>query len=208
MSLKAKLVVRLYANDMSVAESSDEILWQEILSRITSVARGAPPTQTGGDFFTSFMTPASSDPTGNSGALKAFAKEIGISNEALVAACSPTFESPYIALDRHNWSAFKKNTPPRGAYAVSGAQLAGTIADLWFRHAKLGHPNQAQLHAILNTIGATDKNASRALKNCRWLQSRGRDGIHVNPAEVTKALDIVRAYCLKEPIRGSGQSDD
>jgi hypothetical protein len=48
-------------------------------------------------------------------------------------------------------------------------------------------------------LGVPDKNPSRAISNCSWLQARG-DGIQVNPAELSRAVAVAKAFVLKSRI--------
>ncbi|MEO8187298.1 MAG: hypothetical protein ABI580_08050 [Burkholderiaceae bacterium] len=193
MAVTAKLKIILQANEIVVAESEDELLWRRVL---TAIQGGSPPLDDraaadGNDV---------EDVVNNAppkGGVEKFAKALGVTTAALVGACEPTREPPYLVLDAKSWEAFKKNTPPRGLNSVAGLQLAGTLLCVWFKHGGItGRPTQAQALAVLGSIGVTDKNPSRSIKNCTWLQSRP-DGIQINPAETSKAERVAKAFVQK-----------
>jgi len=193
MALKASLKVQLFADKVMVAESEDEDLWRRVLAAI----QGAGTLNVGGDEDDEEVeTPRRRAGKGVGG----LAKDLGVSADALEGACEPSSEAPYIHLDPKCWEAFKKNTPQRGAKAVSAIQLAGTLLCLWFTHGRLdGRPTQAQAKEVLDGVGVTDKNPSRAVKNCTWLQSRG-GGIQINPAELSNAQAVAKAFVTKQKI--------
>jgi hypothetical protein len=209
MPLKAKLKVVLFANELPVAESTDEGLWQQILAKLTKPsAQPAEHSDPLGSFFQfpiEKKEPIKSVPLN---ALANFCKELNVSEDIVSGACGPTAEPPFLRLDMHCWESFKRNTPPRGSNAISGMQLAGTLAALWFKHAELGYPSQKNAKDILDTIGVLDKNPSRAISNCKWLQSRGREGIRINPSEIRQAILIARTYCTKQPLDTKSQKKE
>jgi hypothetical protein len=201
MNVSAKLKIMLTAGETQVAESEDPILWQKVLAAITAAGSGprAPGLQTtraanglgGQDLAMSLQ--------GLSGEVDRMAQELGVEPAILIGACDPTTEPPYLSLNPHCWESLKESTPPRGAGAVSAMALAATLACLWFRHAKLGTPTPAQVQAILKTVGASEMNPTRAVRNCDWLQARA-GGIILNPAEISKAIKIAHAFCTREHV--------
>lgn len=201
MAVTAKLKIQLLANDVLVAESEDAALWQKVLAKMQG-QRGISDPEEDGDLESE--TPAVRRrvrPSAGSGGVSGLAAELGIEEDLVVGACEPSSEAPYIHLDSHCWEALKQNTPPRGAKAVSAINLAGTLLCLWFRHAKIdGRPTQAQAKAVLATIGVQEANPTRALTNCEWLQSRGGGSIQINPARMSRAIAVARAFCSQQPI--------
>lgn len=196
MAVKASLKIQLFANEVLVAESEDEKLWRRVLAAM----QGAAELPEGEE--EEFENSGAGTGSGrrNAKGINGLAKELGVKREQLAGACDPKAEEPYIELDSKCWETFKRNTPPRGASAISATQLAGTILSLWFRHGGIdGRPTQAQAKKVLNNLGATDKNPSRSVRNCPWLQSRG-GGIQINPAEISKAHSIVKAFVLKQHV--------
>ena len=56
---------------------------------------------------------------------------------------------------------------------------------------------QAACATVLDAIGVKDPNPSRGIKNTKWLQGRTGGAIIVNPAEISKAQEVTRLFCLK-----------
>lgn len=196
MSLKAKLHVKLLADDVVVAESNDEHLWRRVLAAIQGVGTRQDPD----DGKEEEIGESKEQARRPSGGVKAFAKELGISVDELEGACAPGNEPPYLHLDVHCWEEFKKNTPSRGRNSVAAISLAATLLALWFKHAGIeGRSTQTQAKAVLDTIGLTEPNPSRSIKNAEWLQSRG-GGILINPARQSRAIAVAKAYCTRKPI--------
>lgn len=200
MAVKANLKIQLFADKVMVAESEDEHLWRKVLAAM----QGATPSNTleeneeheENEEITELDPPSATKLKGISG----FAKALDVKVSALKGACDPKNAPPYIHLDEKCWEAFKKNTPARGRKAVAATQLAGTLLCLWFKYGGIsGRPSQAQTLEILEGIDVTDNNASRAINNCAWLQSR-RDGIQINPAEMTKAKAVAKAFITKQAV--------
>lgn len=192
MSVTTKLKVILMADDVKVAESDDAILWQNILGTITRASSSG--ISGGASLSNSTSIPTMTDGAPNATVAK-FAQLLGVSQEEAIAACAPTTEAPYLQLDGHYWERFRKGLPPRGPGSISPMQLVGTILALWFKSAGLGVPKQVQAAKIMAELGLEDKNATRALENCPWLQNRS--GIVINPTAYSRAIEVARAYCLK-----------
>ena len=201
MAVTAKLKIQLFANDVLVAESEDDALWQKVLAAMhgggaTELEEEEEGTQDG---VVTAVRKRTRSPKGNGG-VEGFADQLGVESDVLVGACGPSTEAPYIHLDAHFWEALKQNTPPRGAKAVAAINLAGTLLCLWFKHAGIeGRPTQTQAKAVLATVGVQENNPTRSLGNCEWLQSRG-GGIQINPAKQSKAVAVARAYCAQTPV--------
>src|ERR1700733_1593539 len=163
MERKPDLIVKLYAGDTVVDESTDPALWQRVLSEIRGIsARDMPPKHGDGrDEVT---------PNVSSG-IKAFAKSIGVTTEEIVGGLDPTTETPFVQLNSHDWEALKKNTPHKGPGAVPPAVLAATALVLWQRHGSTPDVTLQTVRATLSTIDLDDPNASRSIGNCDWLQT-------------------------------------
>ncbi|HVY87205.1 MAG TPA: hypothetical protein VG943_18880 [Caulobacterales bacterium] len=189
----AKLTVILKVDDIVVAESEDPILWQRLLGVIQSGGALQEPMP-GRSEAPSFQIEheEEGDPS-----VARFAKALKVSVADLLGALSPSKEAPYLTLNMHNWEAFKKAVPARGIDAVSPIGLAGTALALWIKEAKLDvAPTQALALQVLGTINIRDPNASRGIKNTKWLMVRAGGTISINPAQVSKALDVIRSFCL------------
>lgn len=207
MALKAKLKVQLFAGETMVAESDDEKLWQVVLNAIStgdaiSIGGQARDEASGNKEEVRKPEGASSENPQPKGAVDKFAMELGVSREELIAACSPSTDAPYIHLDHHCWEALKKNTPQRGAGAVASIVLSATLLALWVKHASLEAPSNSDAQNVLKSINLNDKNPVRGIKKCEWLQSRNGK-ISLNPARVSKAIEVAKAYCLQKSISGS-----
>lgn len=203
-AVKAKLKIQLLAEKVLVAESTDEKLWRKILAAMQGDGDVAESDDT--EDLGSGARSASSSTSRKKGqkGLAGFAADLGLDEDVVEGACSPSDEAPFIHLDDGCWESLKKNTPERGSKAVAAINLAATLLCLWFKHSGQDvNPTAVQAKAVLQTIGVSEKNPSRAVKNCEWLQSRG-GGIQLNPARVSKAKAIVRAYCSQEPVGGEG----
>jgi hypothetical protein len=198
MAVKAKLKVVLHANDIEVAETEDQSLWQEVLAAIQSDASHLP----------SRRYPAQEEeddgkrdrPKGTSSAgpaIDEFAQCLGIKKDVLVGALRPTKDGPLLHLDESYWETFKKNTGTRGPGAHPPIVVAATALALWFKYGKLGKPTKTQAHVVLATINLRDKNPGRSFKNCEWLQVKG-EHININPAKLSMAITLTRAFCQQK----------
>lgn len=201
MAVKAILKIQLFANDVLVAESEDDALWQKVLAAMHGGGATTLNEEKNGDEEDGVNADRNrTRPAKGNEGIEGFADKLGVEPDVLVGACEPSTEAPYIHLDAHFWEALKQNTPPRGAKAVAPINLAGTLLCLWFKHAGIeGRPTQAQAKAVLATVGVQENNPTRALNNCEWLQSRG-GGIQINPAKQSKAVAVARAYCAQTPV--------
>ena len=200
MDIKTKLRTALYAGEVLVAESEDPELWHRTLSTVTGVS--APVKQkdsaNGGVESTaaSYSTP---DDTKSDDPVRKFAASLGIKPEMVVGACDPSTSEPYLHLDHHTWEAFRDNHPVRGTNAVSPAALSATLLTLWFKAADMGEPTMSLVNTVLGTIGIRDKNPTRGVKNCEWVQDRsGR--LVLNPAKISKAEAVARAFCTQQAL--------
>ncbi|MBI4429508.1 MAG: hypothetical protein HY562_10360 [Ignavibacteriales bacterium] len=197
-AIKAKLIVKLFAENIIVAESDDEKLWQSVLAAITS----GKSSIAGPAFPPKLLQPGESNAISEqdlSSPIGKFAAELGISIEILQGACSPTAQAPFVHLDGHYWESFKKAVPARGRGSLGPLALPATLLCLWFKHLGQGGATQAQAQAVLKTINERDQNPNRSVKNCDWLQAR--DGkIVLNPAQTSKAVKCARTYCLGQQV--------
>lgn len=198
--IKANLKIQLFANDVVVAESADEVLWRRVLTAMQSGSGDRESLADGdGDEFESDDTHRR---RGGGQGVAGLAKTIGATKDEVIGACEPSKQAPYLHLDAKCWEAFKRNTPVRGRGSVGPTSLVGTLLCLWYKFGGIeGKPTQAQTLEVLNNLGVVDKNPSRTIKNCAWLQSRP-DGIQINPAEMTKAESIARAFIKKSKVEG------
>lgn len=199
MTVKAKLKIILKANETVVAESADPQLWQSVLVAINNTTSNAANllTKGGGNLTQNDDAGVGSLLEDDKDVVSLFAKELEIHKEDLTGACGPTNEAPFIHLDGHYWEALKKQTPERGPKAIAPVSLAATLLVLWKKKVGLEAPTLKEAIAVLATINFAPKNTARAIKNCEWLQMRGKN-IVLNPAQTSKALKIAKAYCLKQ----------
>ena len=181
---------------MVVGETDDPVLWQKVLAAITigdESDTGDSPGVTGE--LPSIHDDDAGDPIGR------LASELTVPGTAVRAALAPSEEPPFLHLDARAWEAFTRNFPKRGSGAVPAITLALTALALWFQCLDTDPPTIAQGKEVLDTINVKGSNLPRSLRNCDWLQHRG-DNVSVNPAEVTQAVGVVRAFCLKRDARG------
>jgi hypothetical protein len=193
MSLKAKLKIVLQANDTVVAESEDASLWQKVLIAINGGSAdfqsdGARHKQNG----------LSPDQHSGGEAIERFANLLGLSRDVVEGACGPSLEDPFLHLDPHCWEAMKKQTPERGPTAYSSIAIAATLLALWFRASGQGSPTQAQAQGVLSVLGIRDQNPARGIERTDWLQSRPNGVVMINPARVSRATAIAKAFCAQK----------
>jgi hypothetical protein len=199
-SIKTTLTIVLKAGDVAVAESHDTVLWQQVLAAISAVGnsekKGAEALEPRGQQKRdqTAQLPAIGGLTHSA----AFSKEIGVAEEKLTGAISPSEQAPYLHLDLHTWAAWARNNPARGPSSVSNTALAATLLVLWFRKANLGTATVEQAQAVLQTANVTGTNPTRAIRNCKWLQLRGESQIVINPAKIAHAIELARAFCSSE----------
>jgi hypothetical protein len=191
MDTKPELIVKLYAGDTVIDQSSDPALWQRVLSEIRGIATSPLPPKPE-DGFAEVM------PSTSSG-VKAFAKAVGVTVEEIVGGLGPTAEAPFVHLNSHDWEALKKNTPPRGPGSVPSAVLAATALVLWQKYGNTADITLQTVRGTLDTIDLDDPNAGRSIGNCEWLQSKG-NRIVLNPSRSSAATRMLKAYCRREPI--------
>ena len=195
MSMKAKLKVILKANETVVAESEDPKLWQNVLDAINNpVAQG----ETKAGVLKRDDVQGVKNYDQKTGSLQVLlAKEIGITLDELIGACSPSTEAPYITLDKHYWEALKKVTPQRGRNSIAPILVASTLLILWKEKAGMGKTTISEAQKVLGTINIRDKHAKRSISSCAFLQEKGKY-VNINPAITSKAISLAKAYCLKE----------
>jgi hypothetical protein len=201
VSIRASLRLQLLADEVVIAESDDQVLWQKTLAAI-AVGRATPDSPPGEDASgppaATLAIPERSATGGDGAPLGTLADDIGVPEAALVASCNPTLTAPFMELDPRYWEAFRRNMPLRGPTAVGPIQLACTLLALWARRGGFGPVTVAQGIALLATIDVTDRNAYRSIANCAWLQRRG-GGVVVNPVEFARATAVARVYCTRQP---------
>ena len=198
MGIKTKLKLKLFAGNVEVAESENVDLWQaafEAINRgdakLSGIANMNSSIENGG---TAEYVRVSQDK-----AIESLSNSLGISTDEFEGACAPSKKPPYIHLDEQYWEVLKTNTPMRGRGAISSVVLSATLLSLWFKQAGLGQPSPAQAGKVERTINLEDKARTRSLKNCSWLQIR-KGKIGINPAEISKAILLAKAYCTKQPL--------
>ncbi len=197
----AKLTLVLKAGDAEVGESEDPALWHYVLGVVQTGEKFVPPSNTRGATGKgdSLNDNPRDDHDANDDvdeAVQRLARALKVSVAELQGGLSPSREPPYLHLNAHCWESFKKNLPPRGPSAISAAGLAGTMLALWIKEAKIdGQATQALTAQVLGTIDQRDPNASRSIGNTRWLQARAGGSFVVNPAQISKAQEVVRAFC-------------
>jgi hypothetical protein len=189
MSITAKLEIILKAGETIVATSNDPKLWQYVLSAINSPIEAIP----------SFAEIDIQNANRPNDLVTKLAEQLDVSVEVVKGACSPTSEAPFICLDKHHWEALVKNHPGRGKNSIAPSAIAATVLVLWADIAKLDKPTPRSVGMVLRTIDKVDSHISRGLENCEWLQLRN-GFISINPAKVSAAIAVVRAYCLERPI--------
>lgn len=200
------LEIVLLANGSEIARSADRRIWLEAMASLTGVSAHlmtattlAPVVRTsdagsveGGPVHEQIQ-PQSVSVRGRQSPLDAFASELNVSREALEAAAYPTEAEPYIQIDAKYWEAFKKK-PGYGRIAPS--VLVATLLLLWDRQIQsIGEIGTRECAKVAGAIGLNDKNPTRSISNCDWLQLRGKI-IKLNPSMISRAEEVAVAYCL------------
>ena len=198
--IKTTLTITLKAGDVSVAESSNPTLWQQVLAAITAEAGSKSTVSEVASLAHAVKLDASSPLVniGNQDHAASFAKEIGVSLDKVQGAISPSHEAAYLHLDLHVWGAWVKNSPGRGPNSVSATAVAATLLVLWFRKAGLGAATIEQARAVLQTANIPSPNSVRSIRNCSWLQLKGDSQITLNPAKISDAIEVARAFCASD----------
>ncbi len=199
MAVKANLRLVLYAGKAEIAESEDNRLWQRVLAAIQKGTTGDDQDSEEDDALLQ-DNEDNEDSNAVKKLVKKFADELGIPTEVLIGACDPESEKPYLRLDEHCWEFFRNNVPRRGPGAIAPIVISATLLCLWFKYAGLDKPEKNDALAVLKVIGVEDHRPDRGIKNCPWLQLRADGKIFLNPSQISKAKDIAKAFCLKEPI--------
>ncbi|WP_114520233.1 hypothetical protein [Altererythrobacter sp. ZODW24] len=195
-AVEPNLEVVLNANGVEVARTADSQIWLQAMAALTkqsipSVA--GIQTDSGRVSNEPMGPPLQSSP----GLVGKFAEDLGIPQESLVAGADPSEEAPYVHLDPKYWEAFKRTS---GYGRVSPTVLSATLLLLWDRHFKnVGDVTTLECSKVSAGIGLSDKNPTRGINNCDWLQLRGKV-IKINPTEISQAEKVVVAYCT---ARGS-----
>lgn len=197
-AVKADLTIVLKANKEIVAESHDVALWNTIF---TAIATGG--TEIHGKTDSNKPDSEKQGSETKNGPLASFARELNVTSDELIGACAPRTSSPLISLDDTYWEKLRGFTGARGKNAIAPISLTVTLLALWEKH----RPDSSvattrEARSTLNTIHLVDKNPSRSLKNCEWLQPRG-GGWVINPAMRSKAVKLARAYVKQESPIGS-----
>jgi len=189
MAIKARLMLILKADDVTVAESDDPEIWAAAFDAIqTGLDQGG--LRRTGEEISEWV------PEEERVAIRSFAAELGIDVKDVLASCHPRTMPPYLFLNRRYWEAFKRQTPERGRNSISNAVLSMTLLLLWAERINLDRVSLRDGMAVLRAISAGDEHASRAVENCSWLQrSTGR--VVINPDEISKAIAVARAFCLQ-----------
>lgn len=195
MAIKTELKLKLFAGNVEVAESDSVDLWQNVFAAINRGDGQLTNIDSRGSYAEDM-----DNGTGQDKAIENFAEALKITTDELQGACVPSKQEPHIHLDEQYWEALKDNTPKRGPGAVSSVVLSATLLALWFKYAGLGLPLLAQACEVEQTINLQDKARTRSLKNCSWLQIRGGK-IAINPAEISRAIELASAYCTKHPLK-------
>lgn len=188
-----ELQLVLSANGIEVARSKDRQIWLNAMAAIT----GAEAGSTAGPAASPMVDPPDSvsqasvvvsagDP------LSQFAEELGVAKESLEAAAYPSEDEPYIHLDAKYWEAFRRTS---GYGRIAPSVLVATLLLLWDRRiAKMGDLGTRDCAKVFTAIGLNDKNPTRSIRNCDWLQLRGNT-IKLNPANISRAEEVAATYC-------------
>lgn len=189
------LEVVLIANGVEVARSTDKQIWLNAMSAMTDAAAPRPsPSQEKADDVgdKEAVVPPEPGPIESGDSVEQFASELGVSKEQLVAAVYPTESDPYIQLDAKYWEAFKRTS---GYGRIAPVVLVATLLLLWDRYIKaMGELGTRDCAKVFSAIGLNDKNPTRSIRNCDWLQLRGKH-VMLNPSMISRAEEVAATYC-------------
>lgn len=188
-----KLKVTLHANDIEVVSTTDASIWLSVMAKITGAKS---PRVNDTDEDEAERKVGNDERSKNTDSpltpLAKFADELGVDIERLEAACNPSQVEPFIRLDHKCYESFKtapgqKRTPP--------TVLAATLLLLWNRQIAFGEVTTRLCAQVLNSIDVSDKNPSRSLKNCDFIQSKNDTNYKLNPIMLRKAEELALSYC-------------
>ena len=192
--LSAKFNLKLEADGVKIAESQDTELCLKVLNAIYSIQDSQVATSDKKSNLDSLDDNLDTNANTKTEPIDNFAKKIGVTKEHIIGACDPKNESPYVTLDPQYWEKLKTNTGERGKNAISSGVLALTILNVWMEIINEGKPTQKLARNITSNLNATDKNISRGVKNCEWLQSKPDGTVSINPAKYSKAINLIKLY--------------
>jgi hypothetical protein len=196
METKTELIVKLYAGETLVDQSTDVGLWQRVLSEIRDISTSLESRKKAD-------APSEKESFLGDKSLKSYAKEIGVTGDELIGGLGPSSEAPFIYLDERCWEALKRNTPNRGPGAISPAVLAATALVTWAKHERdIGEVTIPAIKGVMTPANLDDPNTSRSINNCNWLQLRG-GRVVLNPAQSSNAYRLLKAFCRKESLSGT-----
>lgn len=202
MATTAKLKIILKADETIVAEIENPVLWQKILSIVSAPEKENEASAEQGLEVPKPKESKAFEDLGQGGdgsdPISSLAVKAQISIAELKAALSPTTKEPYMHIDKRSWAAAKKDTPQRGPGSINSTSLFSTCLCLWFEEAKLGTVKQATVLDMMKKSGISDPNASRNLATAKWVQSRGKEGIFLNPVEIEESYKLFRMFCKKD----------
>jgi hypothetical protein len=193
MDENVDLKVILLAKGVEVATSAEPAIWLATMSLITGQAPAKPAAVSPKAVLSANGNDAPGDA---SETLARFAADLQLDPQELEFAAGPSLEPPFIHLDHKYWQALRSNMPARGPQALAPVALAATLLLLWNRHAKFGEVTTRMCAQVLGTIDVQDKNPSRSVKSCDWLQLRGKS-VKLNAALISRAEAVARAYCTR-----------
>lgn len=209
MSSAVSLRVILKAGDVTVAESDDPQLWQDVFKVIRSTAHlqargaGRASEETPSALLQAALASAETGAAAEEAAAtptERLARRLGVSTSTVEAAYHPSKAAPFLRLDAGCFAALKRATPARGANAISSIALAATLLALWAEEAGLEPPTPTQAQAVLDPLNRKDRNPERGLANCAWLRFGG-GRITLKTEYASRAEALARAFCKKEAPR-------
>ncbi len=188
-----QLEVVLTAGGVEVARSKNRQIWLSTMAAITGAQ--SAKLQTGHSNVVDAGGGAEREGVGHEDGVtprQRFASELGISEEALEAAAYPTESEPYIELDPKYWEAFRRTN---GYGRTAPSVLVATLILLWDLQIKsVGDLGTRECAKVFTAIGLNDKNPTRSIRNCDWLQLRG-SVIKLNPQMISRAEEVASTYC-------------
>lgn len=199
MPTKAKLTIKLYADDKLIAEIENAALWNRILSY--DVDEPITLTQQGDTAgYMQVSENASADESELVGVVSIekslsakIASDAGVSEDQVEGALSPECEDPFITIEHKNWSLYKKSLPAKGPKAYPDVVIAATLILICLRSTGTKEVSKKTVSRVVNEMGGNIKNAHRSYVNCEWIKVDS-EKLKLNPSKFNEALDVFVAF--------------
>ena len=190
--LKTDLKIQLFAGETLVLETKDPDLWRRVFSLMSQKGSSTQDDQ-------NYDQPSKGNLS--SSQIGKFASKLEISEAEVEGALSPQLSGPYLSVAPRYYEVFRKNFPAKGMNSMNATKLVATALAVWFQEAQLGEVRTKHIEEVLKDLGVEDKNIHRTITNADWLRIKS-GVISLNPAEISRAYEVLRLFCTKRPPGG------